>query len=124
MSRKTRVLQRKLDRSKRATNPLQFNEDGTIKKYKKGERPEWIKSKNYIKTQNKLREISRKVSAIRKLKHIELANQLLELGSSFQVENNPISSWTKRAKNTTINKKGKFNCKKRFGKSIFLLVSV
>lgn len=118
LSKETKVLQRKLDRSRRANNPLQFNEDGTIKKYKKGERPKWIKSKNYIKTQNKLKEISRKLSNKRKLKHIALANQLLELGSSFQVENNPISSWAKKAKKTTINKKGKINRKKRFGKSI------
>ena len=97
-SKKIRILQRKLDRSRRANNPLQFNEDGTIKRYKKGERPKWNKSKNYIKIQNNLKEISRKLSDKRKLKHITLANQLLILGSSFQVENNPISSWAKKAK--------------------------
>lgn len=117
-SREIRIINRKLDRSRRITNPLQFNEDGTIKKYKKGERPKWIKSKNYIKLQNKFKELNRRICEKRKLQHILLANKILEFGSDFKVENNPISSWAKKANKTSVNKKGRFRSKKRFGKSI------
>ena len=89
-----------------------------IKKYKKGERPEWIYSKNYIKLKNKLRENYRRRSALLKLSHINLANEVLTYGDNFIVENNPVASWCRKAKETTKNEKGKFKKKKRFGKSI------
>lgn len=111
-------LMRKLDRSRRANNPLQYNEDGTIKRYKKGERPLWVKSNNYIKIKNEIAEIMRKISEKRKLKHIIMANEISKFGSEFNVENNPVSSWSKKAKETTVNNKGKFKSKKRFGKSV------
>lgn len=108
----------KMDRSRRQNNPLQFNENGTIRKYPKGERPEWVYTKNYIKLKNKVKELYRKKSVMIKMAHIELANEMLNYGNTFIVENNPISTWALRAKKTTINKKGKINRKKRFGKSI------
>ena len=40
-----RILQRKMDRSRRATNPNKFNEDGTIIK---GNRDKWVKSNHYV----------------------------------------------------------------------------
>ena len=43
---------------------------------------------------------------------------MLPLGDTFIVENNPISSWTRKSKETKINKKGKIQSKKRFGKSV------
>jgi hypothetical protein len=113
-----KILSRKMDRSIRQNNPLQFNENGTIKKYKKGERPEWIYSKNYIKLKNKLRENYRRRSALLKLSHIKLANEVITYGDNFIVENNPIASWCRKAKETTKNEKGKFKKKKRFGKSV------
>ena len=66
-----------------------------------------------------LAELRRKQAAIRKLQHIERANALLKEGDTFIVENNQISSWTTRAKETKVNEKtGKIQKKKRFGKSI------
>ena len=107
-----------MDRSRRQNNPLQFNEDGTIRRYPKGERPKWVNSNNYNKLKNTRKELYRKKSALLKLSHINLANEVLNYGDNFIVENNPIDSWAKKAKETTVNKKGKINKKKRFGKSI------
>jgi hypothetical protein len=112
---KTR-LSRKLDRQRRANNPNKYNADGTITT---SNRDKWIKSNNYIKTQNKLRDIQSKTARIRKQKHEELANYILSLGNIIKVETMNYKGLQKRAKNTTINEKtGRFNKKKRFGRSL------
>ena len=112
-------LSRKIDRSRRANNPQNFNEDGTIKR---GVKLVWKKEKDlkrYSKLKRELAELRRKQAAIRKQQHIERANALLKEGDTFIVENNQISSWTTRAKETKVNEKtGKIQKKKRFGKSI------
>ena len=54
-------LQRKMDRSRRATNPENYNEDGTIKK-QGNKKAIWRKSNHYIKYQNELKELYRKTS--------------------------------------------------------------
>lgn len=113
-----KIILRKLDRSRRKNNPLQFNDNGTIKKYPKGERPKWINSNNYVKLKNKLKELYRRKRVLLKLSHINLANEVLEYGDTFIVENNPIASWAKKQKETSVNKNGKIKSKKRFGKSI------
>ena len=93
--KKLRCLQRKMDRSRRQNNPLQYNDNGTIRKYPKGERPEWIKSNNYIKLENEIKELYRKKSAKVKLSHNILSNEILTSGDNFIVENNPIKAWQK-----------------------------
>ena len=109
-------LSRKIDRSRRANNPQNFNDDGTIKR---GIKLVWNDSKRYKELRRELAELRRKQAAIRKLQHIERANALLKEGDTFIVENNQISSWTTRAKETKVNEKtGKIQKKKRFGKSV------
>lgn len=108
-------LSRKLDRQRRVNNPEKYNVDGTINIHNKDK---WIKSNNYIKTQNKLRDIQRKIANIRKQKHEELANYILSLGNIIKVETMNYNGLQARSKKTTINKKGKYNRKKRFGKSL------
>lgn len=111
---KTR-LSRKLNRQRRANNPNKYNENGTINIHN---RDKWIKSNNYIKTQSKLRDIQGKIARIRKQSHEELANYILSLGNIIKVETMQFAGLQKRSKKTTKNKKGKFNKKKRFGKSL------
>lgn len=109
-------LSRKLDRQRRANNPNKYNDDGTINIHN---RDKWIKSKNYIKIQNKLRDVQGKLARIRKQSHEELANYVLSLGTIIKVETMNYSGLQARSKNTTISKKtGKYNKKKRFGKSL------
>lgn len=110
------LIQRKLDRSRRAANPQNYNEDGTIKR---GIKLTWNKSNRYKDLLANLRELQRHQAAVRKQQHIEMANELLSLGNVFIVENNPIKEWTARAKETKISEKtGRYLKKKRFGKSI------
>lgn len=114
------IVNRKIDRSRRTNNPQNFNEDGTVKRlsHKNGERRVWYKSERYKKLQAERAELMRKQAAVRKQQHIEKANELLALGDTFIVENNPISGWTRRSKETKQNKAGKIQSKKRYGKSV------
>ncbi|MBO4674411.1 MAG: hypothetical protein J5616_08700 [Bacteroidaceae bacterium] len=109
-------LARKIDRSRRANNPENFNEDGTIKR---GVRLVWNDSKRYKELRKEMAELLRRQAAIRKQQHIDRANALLKEGDTFIVENNQISGWTRKAKETKVNEKtGKIQKKKRFGKSV------
>ena len=116
ISKKEKVLSRRLDRQRRANNPNKYNTDGIIIR---GNRDKWIKSKNYLKTQSKLKDIRRKIASQRKDKHEKMANYILSLGDTILVETMSYSGLQARSKNTTVNEKtGKFNKKKRFGKSL------
>lgn len=108
-------LQRKLDRSRRSINPNKYNSDGTINIHNKDK---WIKSNKYIKLQNKLKELNRLQVEIRTMSHNKLANEWLKLGDEFYVETMNYKGLQARSKKTTKNKNGKFNKKKRFGKSL------
>lgn len=110
---KRRIL-RYIDRSRRANNPDNFNEDGTIKKGKL----KWVKSNRYIKAQNKLRELYRKQADVREYQHQLLSNYILSLGNKIKVEEMNFKGLQKRSKKTEKNDKGKFKRKKRFGKSL------
>ena len=113
--RETHCLQRKLDRSRRATNPDNYNEDGTIKR---GVKLHFEKSESYKRTQARLADMQRKLAAKRKIAHNKLANELLAMGNEFRVEDNNFKSWQARAKETTYDKKGRCRAKSRYGKSI------
>lgn len=110
-----RKLLRFMDRSKRAANKDNFNSDGTIKR---GIKLEWNYSNKYIKAKNKLKDLYRKQADIRKQDHNIMANELLRQGDTFKVETMNFKGLQARAKNTTVNKNGKINKKKRFGKSL------
>ena len=112
------LIGRKMDRSRRANNPQNYNEDGTIKR---GVRLVWKKDKDvkrYASLKLKRRELYRRQAEIRKLQHLEMANAMLSQGDTFIVENNPIDAWVRRAKETTKTKTGRNRCKKRYGKSV------
>lgn len=116
LEKEKRFIQRKMDRSKRSTNPNKFSPDGT---YKKGNKDRWEFSNNYIKLRNILQDIQRKQTAKRRQSHCCLANLILQTGDEFFVETMNYQALQKRAKETKISKKtGKFQRKKRFGKSI------
>ena len=110
-------LLRKMDRSRRSTNPNNYNEDGTIKK-QGNKKVTWDKSNHYIKYQNQLKELYRKQADIRKYQHECLANYIISLGNKVYVEKMNFSGLGKRAKNIEKNAKGRFKRKKRFGKSL------
>lgn len=112
--RQERILYRAMDRSRRAANPQNYNENGTIRKGSKI----WHYSKRYKKLRNRHTDLCRKNTINRKLAINEDVNKLRSLGDVFITEPKNASKLAKRAKETTKNEKGKFNKKKRFGKSI------
>ena len=115
LERQLKILQRKMDRSRRSTNPNCFNSDGT---YKKGTKIK-VKSRNYKKILKQFREINRKLSCIKKYEIGRDANIIRSLGDQIYGEHMNFQGLAKRSKNTTVNRNtGKINKKKRFGKSI------
>jgi len=116
IDREIKRIQRYMDRSRRLINPNKYNDDGTINTQNKDK---WIYSNRYIKAKNKYKELYRRQKEIRKQSHNKLANFILSLGNEFYVEDMNFKGLQLRAKETTINDKtGKYNRKKRFGKSL------
>lgn len=116
-------IQRAMDRSRRATNPQHYNDDGTIRRLrsKHGHKQirKWTYSKHYYSLQKKLKDLRRKLAAIRKEEHYILANKILQYGNEVYVEDMNYKALQKRAKETKINTKtGQAYSKKRFGKSL------
>ena len=108
-------LQRKLERSRRAMNPDNFNPDGTIKR---GIKLNWKISNRYRKTQQQLKNLHRIKATNRKLAINEEVNHIRALGHEVLIEPMNFKALQKRSKQLTQNDKGKFNKRKRFGKSI------
>lgn len=113
--REMRRLQRRLDRSRRATNPDNYNEDGTIRR---GVKLHFEKSHSYRRTQAQLADTHRKLAAKRKIAHNILANELMTQGNEFRVEKNSFRSMQSRTKVDRKNARGKNMSKRRFGKSL------
>ena len=113
--KKLRRIQRAMDRSRRTTNPQNFNTDGTVIKGRKI----WKQSNRYKKLAAKRKELYRKITAKRKLSHETLANKIIAIGLDVRVEKMNYKGLQRKAKQITTNKKnGKINKKKRFGKSL------
>ena len=129
---KNKKLLKKMDKSRRYTNPQNYDKDNTIKKDSKNFKKVWKKSKRYKKLEYKLHEKYRKDALTRKYANQELANKIREHGSIIITEKNNIESLKRRNKKTeNSNKKilkkdknskiqeiTKKKKKKRFGKSI------
>lgn len=113
--RRERILLRKLDRSRRAMNPQNYNDDGSVKERQK----RWAFSKNYIEERKKLSELQRKNSINRHLAIREDVNHIRSLGDVFITEPKNAKKLMVKAKETSVNEKtGRMNRKRRFGKSI------
>lgn len=119
IEKELRRVNRAMDRSRRATNPGFFNEDGTIIKRKPKETREWVKTNRYKKLEAKRKELYRLQAVIRKQQHFELANFICTLGNEVYIEDMNFAALAKRTKKTEKSEKtGKFKSKKRFGKSL------
>ncbi len=116
IERRKRLIQRKMDRSRRSMNPDNYAADGTIKR---GIKLKWVKSKHYQRLQSELAFIQHQLAEERKREHTALANRLLSLGDCFIVEDMDWPALTHRTKKTEISEKtGRYKRKKRFGKSV------
>ena len=111
-AKEVRRIQRAMDRSRRATNPENYNDDGTIRKGKKI----WNKSVRYLKLKNKYQDANRKLAFKRRMSHERLANEILSVGTDIRIETMSMKGLQKRSKVTKKNAHGKNISKKRFGK--------
>lgn len=121
-----RRINRAMDRSRRAINPQMFNADGTIVPVNKlppsclsrcGKR-KWVSSKHYKALAVRRRALYQKQVALRRQQHHELANQLLDQGDDFYIEQMRFRGLAKKSKEVKKSKTGKNLSRKRFGKSI------
>ena len=101
----TKKGQRKIDRSRRITNPdnyepdfVKVNSNGKkIKKkgkVKKGAKT-WVKSGRYVKERIELTEANRKLAAYRKTLQGQLVNQVLAMGNDIRLEKINYRAWQK-----------------------------
>ena len=110
-----RRINRAMDRSRRASNPEYFNEDGTIRKGRK----KWQNSNRYLRLRQKRKELYRKRALQLKTSHEMLANEILERSTTVICETMNYRALQKRSKKTTHNSRnGRFNRKSRFGKAL------
>jgi hypothetical protein len=97
-------IQRYLDNSRRATNPENYNSDGTIKKgnMQDGKRYKlrWNLSKGYYKALAELKDLYRVQSENRKLERIVIANEILSHGNCIAVNDYPFQWAAMRKKET------------------------
>lgn len=127
IDRQLRIINRAMDRSRRATNPEMFDNTGQVisisklppdcltkdKKHRK-----WQKSKRYLRLESLRRSLYREQRETRLQQHNEMANKLLGYGNEHYIETMRFQALAKRAKETKKTETGKCKCKKRFGKSI------
>lgn len=127
MQNKLRRINRAMDRSRRATNPWAFDQEGKIVSIDKVPtehkneygRRKWTVSKRYETLKAKRKELYRKQAAVRRLSHQMLVYKVLSFGTDIHVEKMNFAALAKRAKETKKSKKtGKFLSKKRSGKSL------
>lgn len=97
-------LQRKMERSKRANNPDNYEPNTKGKKgrktvVKKGEakkgRRKWSQSKNYQKIAKKKRELERRKTAYAKSQNRKIVNEILRHGNQIKTENVSVKGWQK-----------------------------
>lgn len=89
--KKKRKLQRKLDRSLRATNPDNYNPNGTVKKGKR-----FKKSNRYKSVSKNLAETERVLAAHRKSLHGKDINEIIATGTCIKTEKVSYKGWQKR----------------------------
>lgn len=106
------TLQRQMERSRRASNPNNYEPDfegkkgrKTVKKkgkakkgnkgLKKGQKRVWLKTKRYQKTAAKKRNLERRKSAYTKSQNRKLVNDTLRIGKTIKTEAVSVKGWQK-----------------------------
>lgn len=103
--REIAVLQRQMQRSRRASNPNNYEPNVEVRKGrrifikkgkpKKGKR-QWNKSSNYRKAAQKKRELERRKTAYAKSQNRRVVNEILRHGKNIKAENVSVKGWQKR----------------------------
>ena len=111
-----RRFNRAMDRSRRSSNPTNYNADGTIRR---GLKLHWTYSARYDRLRMKRKDLYRKRAALMKTSHEMLANEILERSTTVICETMNYQALQKRSKNTTrSSRNGRYSRKSRFGKAL------
>lgn len=114
-------LRRKMDRSRRMSNPENYKDNGIVKPRK--ERLPWKYSKGYRRVKNSLHELERKAAASRKYANQEEVNRIRSMGDVIITEPSNAKQNQKKAKKSKViilkNGRKKNTRRKRFGKSVY-----
>jgi transposase len=86
------ILQRQLDRQRRANNPGNYNPNGTIKR---GIKLIWHNSHRYLHTRTRLKELNRRQREHRRSLHGAMQNALLRRGNEMYTEDVSYKSFQK-----------------------------
>ena len=87
-----RRIQRAMDRSKRLSNPNNYNPNGTIRKSvplrgaTPAKRPQWVFTGGYLRLRARLKELHRRLAAYRRTEHGKLANRVVAMGNTVMAE--------------------------------------
>ena len=104
-SQEIKLLQRKMERSRRANNHGNHHPDFVARKgrktiIKKGKpirgKRSWNNSQTYLKTALKKRELERKKTAYAKSQNRKIVNEILRHGKNIKTENVSVKGWQKR----------------------------
>ncbi len=96
-NKRIRRFQDKMDRSRRASNPDKYNEDGTINR---DNHDKWKFSNTYLRDRDRLKSIYRQKSAYIKQSHERMCNKLIRDSVNFIVEDMDFSALQRRSKKT------------------------
>ena len=106
-------IQRYMDNSKRATNPGNYNPDGTAKK-----KTRWNFSKGYQKARAEKANLERVMAEQRKIRANMIANEIIALGTNIVVNDYSFAKAAERKKEDEKTKRGTCASKKKAGKAI------
>ena len=111
-----KLLDRKIERSRRVNNPDCYREDGTIKKGAKFKRP----SNRQLRLQVRRLKAYRSLSEERQKLQGQLVNRIISQARRIKIEDLSVKGFQRRSREIRINPKtNRPFSKKRFGKSIF-----
>ena len=100
--RELRQLHRKADRQRRAANPENHLPDGRVKPGPKI----WRKTKAFLRTEARIREIERKEKSERKRYLHELANRFIARTAFWKIEKPSVKAWQKAGYGKSIKRSG------------------
>ena len=119
---KSRETARRLDQSRRATNPERYRRDGTYDREsvnaRTGRRSDWNESRRYGDLRRQRRLCIQKESETLKCRRNEICNSLVRSYSAFRTEGMRYVALSARAKRTRFMEGGRIAPKGRFGNTI------
>ena len=119
---KSREVARRLDESRRASNPERYNTDGT---YRKGsvnartrKKSDWNVTSNYEAVRRRRRLLMQKQGETLRTRRNEMCNNLVSVYPIIKTEGMNYLALSVRSKRMTTGRNGKIRSKKRFGDTI------